>query len=199
MRHPALPAIAAALFFLLPCTAGAQEDAEAVYAKFHRAMQTGNFDDIKKYSTADRAAELDKIPADQRAGMLGFVAMLLPPTYKITGRQPSPDGTSIAFRAIAAIPTLPGAKPEQANGDIQMVKQGGAWKVKESSWKNADPSIDAGRPVQNLTPAPNASQRQAATVKATPAPKAPVRVMGPAKEPCVYKSVMTNEDMERCR
>lgn len=205
MRHPALPAIAAALFFLLPCTAAAQEDPEAVYRKFHSAMGAGNFDDMKKYGSAESMSELAKMTPEQRAGLLAFASMLLPQDYTITGKQPSPDGNRLTIRATAKLPTLPGAKPEQANAVIVMVKQGGAWKVHEQNWKNADPSIDAGRPIQRLTPtpAPNAAapiapQRLPVPAKAT-APKVPERKVTVAKEPCVYKSVMTNEDMERCR
>ena len=196
-------ALSAALFLVLPCTAAAQEDPEAVYAKFHRAMATANYDELKKHSSAEVISEMEKMPADQRKGMLFMAAMLMPPAYTITGKQPSPDGNRFTIRATAKLPTVSGEKPEQANGEITLVKQAGAWKVHLQNWQNADPTAEARR----------AATGSSTTVKVTPpsepqrlpvpsrsaAPKAPAPVVGRAKEPCVYKSVMTNEDMERCR
>lgn len=205
MKLPAIAAAAAAFALLLPCQALAQEAPEAVYGKFHRAMKTGNFDEMKKYGSAESMGELARMAPDQRTGLLAFAAMLLPPEYTITGKQPSPDGNGLTLRATARIPTLPGAKPEQANGAIQMVKQNGAWKVHQSSWQNADPTIDAARPVAGApAPAPKAAAAQSAPQRLpvpakTATPKAPERKIVVAKEPCVYKPVMTNEDLARCR
>lgn len=203
MRLSSIPAIAAALFFLLPCLATAQEAPEAVYGKFHQALLKGDFDEIKKHATAESMSEMAKMPADQRMGMLAFAAMLLPQEYTITGKVPSPDGNRFTIRATAKLPTLPGAKPEQAIGEIQMLKQGGAWKVHQSNWKNADPSIDAGRPTSTVKPAPKAEaqsapERRPAPAKAT-SPQAPAPVVGTPRQPCEYKPVMSDEDMERCR
>ena len=194
-------ALSAALFLGLPCTAAAQEDPETVYGKFHRALHAGNMDELRKYGTAEGMKELDSIPADQRAGVLELIRKLVPPTYTVTSKEPSPDGNRLTIRATAMGNSLFGEKPEPVNGTIQMVKMGGAWKVKETSWQpgsaGAPPSA-TGTPTAPRAASPGAPQSRPAPLKAT-TPKSPPPVVGAAKQPCVYKPVMTNEDMERCR
>jgi hypothetical protein len=55
--------------------------------------------------------------------------------------------------------------------------------------------LPTGKAAAKGAPAPKG---QAAPVVGTTS-SAPERKLGAAKEPCVYKPVMTNEDMERCR
>jgi hypothetical protein len=84
-----------------------------------------------------------------------------------------------------------------------MVMERGEWKVDESSWSNERPGILA--PVR---PAGSPSADKAA-VKATgkppgaqvvgSTPATPPRKFGAAKPPCLYKPVMTAEDVENCR
>lgn len=184
-------ALCAALFLVFPCASTAQEAPEAVYGKFHRGLRAGNLDELRKYGTPEGMRELDSIPADQRAGTLALIGKLLPPTYTVAGKELSPDGNRVTIRVTAMGNSLSGEKPEPVNGTIQMVKMGGEWKVQETNWQAAS----AGAP---RAAAPGAPQSRPAPLKATPS-KSPPPVVGAAKQPCVYKPVMTNEDMERCR
>ncbi len=208
LKNHAIPAIAAAFVLLLSCNAAAQEDPEAVYGKFHRALIAGNINDLNKYGTPGGAAELAKMPAEQRKGMLEMMKQLIPPTYTITARQPGTDANRLTLRATGTGASLLGGSPQPMEGTILMVKMGGEWKVDQSNWNTgksgAAPSPRAAQapgPVPTPAPVRSAPQSRPAQVKAAApsAPKASAPVLGAAKEACVYKPVMSNEDMERCR
>src|SRR5688572_25873756 len=98
MRIPTIPHVMAALFLLLPYAASAQEDPEAVFGKFHRAMLTGNIDEMNKYGTPGGGTEIAKMPAEQRKQVLDMLKGLTPKRYKVTGRQPGSDGNSLTLR-----------------------------------------------------------------------------------------------------
>jgi hypothetical protein len=195
---PSLPALAAALFFLLPCPAAAQEEPEAVYRKFHSALIAGNIDELNKYGTPGGAAELAKLPAEQRKGVLDLMKKFIPPSYTITARQPGTDANRLTLRARGMGTSLFGGKPEAMDGEIVMVKMGGEWKVDKSNWNSGKSGATPPRAADAAAPMQSAPQRLPVPSRSA-APKAPERSMGAAKEPCVYKPVMTNEDMERCR
>jgi len=202
MKNHAIAAFAAAFFCLLPCTSAAQEDPEVVYGKFHRALIAGNIDELNRYGTPGGAAELAKLPPDQVKGVLEMMKKLIPPSYTITSRQPGADANRLTMRASGMGTSLFNGKPEPMEGVIQMVKIGGAWKVDQSNWSGGKPgAAPVPRAADTAAPARTAPQSRPAPVKAaTPmTPKAPQPVIGTAKEPCVYKPVMSNEDIERCR
>jgi hypothetical protein len=178
MRIPPIPFVVAALFFLLPCAVSAQDDPEAVFGKFHRAILAGNLDDMIKYGTSGGGTDIAKLPADKRKQMLDTMKSLTPKRYKITGRQFSNDGNSLTLRMTGSGASVFGLKGDPQDGVILMVKQGGEWKVDEFNWKNA--------------------KARAAPAAGTMSP-APESKPGTAREPCVIKPVMTNEEMERCR
>jgi hypothetical protein len=189
-----LAALLAALLLILPCTAAAQEDPETVYGKFHRALMAGNVDEMNKYGTPGGAAEIAKLSPDQRKGVFEMMKKFVPSSYTITARQPGADPRRLTLRATGTIASPFTGKPEPSEGVIQMVKMGNDWKVDESNWNSGKPGA---------APPPSAAMRSEPQRLPVPsrsaAPKAPERVMGAAKEPCVYKPVMTNVDMERCR
>jgi hypothetical protein len=84
-----------------------------------------------------------------------------------------------------------------------MVMESGEWKVDELAWSNEKPSAAETGPTIAAPPA--AAAKPVTASKASPkavAPAAappPARKLGEAKPECVYKPVMTNEDIERCR
>jgi hypothetical protein len=97
-------------------------------------------------------------------------------------------------------------------GTITMVNEQGEWKVATADWSNIAPAGVAARPASRA--APSAATKPAAPApsprSAAPAPRSggamvgstsapPERKLGIAKEPCVYKPVMTAEDIENCR
>ncbi len=176
MRRPPIPLVVTALFFLLPCAVSAQEAPEAVFGKFHRALQEGNIDDMNKHATPGGISDIAKLPADKRKQVLDLMKSVTPKSYKIIGRKLDNDGTKVTFRMTGTGASLLGLKGGAQDGVIVMVKQGGAWKVDEYNWKDAAAGPAAAAPSQ-----------------------APERKPGVVSEPCVIKPIMTNEELARCR
>jgi hypothetical protein len=193
---------------LVSFAATAQEEPEAVFAKFHRAMLEGNLAEMKKYGTPAGAKDLDKLPPEQQKAMLDMVKKLLPETYTITGREGAGSG-SMMLKATGQGTDLMTGRPQTQYGQIRMVKMGKDWKVDKTSWNNRDESGVASPRPSSMPP------RAAAQVKPAIAPGpavsarpgsapavfgAPIeRKLGEAKAPCVYKPVMTQQDLENCR
>jgi hypothetical protein len=126
--------LAAALLAALPLAASAADDPEAVYAKFHRAGLTANFDGMLKYGTAEKGASLASMPAPMRREMLDMLAHMLPKTYSVAGKTIAPDGKHATLRVTAEQKSRPGDQPSPAAGRITLVKEGGVWKVDEANW-----------------------------------------------------------------
>ena len=82
-------------------------------------------------------------------------------------------------------------------GTVQMVMENGEWKVDELNWSNERPAILA-TPKPAAAPA-TAGAKTAPAASAPVAPPTPTRTLGAAKPPCVYKPVMTAEDVENCK
>lgn len=186
-----------------------QEEPEAVFARFHRAMLEGNLAEMKKYGTPAGAKDLEKLPPEQQKAMLEMVKKLLPSSYTITGREGAGSG-SMMLKATGQGTDLMTGRPQTQYGQIRMVKMGNDWKVDKTSWNNRD---ESGGGVASPRPS-SMPPRAAAQVKPalTPAPAragststpavfgAPVeRKLGEAKAPCVYKPVMTQQDMDNCK
>lgn len=170
-----------------------------MYGRFHRALVAGNIDEMIKHGTPGGGAELANMPAEQRKGILELMKKLVPPSYTITARQPGADANRLTLRATGMGTSILSGQPEPMEGEILMVKMGGAWKVDKSNWSGGKPgAAPAARTAQAPAPAPGAPQSRPAPVKAA-APMATPPVLGKAKEACVYKPVMSDEDIKRCR
>ena len=193
--------LAAAALIALAQGAPAQEPPEAVYAKFHRALAAGNLDEMLKYAPAARRAELAGMPAAQKQATVEFMARLAPKNHAITGKQVSPDGNRATLRATGTGTALLSGKPETQYGTIAMLKEGGEWKVDQTSWDN-NPKAQAAPPAAApaATPAAAGTAARAATPTA-PAPRsAESKRRAETRNPdCVIKPVMTDEDRAKCR
>jgi hypothetical protein len=197
---------------LVSFSAAAQEEPEAVFAKFHRAMLDGNVAEMKKYGTPGGAKDMDRLPPEQQKAMLEMVKKLLPATYTITGREGAGSGSMI-LKATGQGTDLMTGKPQPQYGQIRMVKMGNDWKVDKTSWNNRDESGGAGAPpASRPAVAQPKVQAKPPALAATPAPARPVsgsagavygapvqKKLGEAKAPCVYKPVMTQQDLDNCK
>jgi hypothetical protein len=200
--------LALAAVFVARAAAGA-ETPEAVYAKFHAAALAGNFAEMKKHGTPEGAAEIERMPPGQRQAALDFLRGILPRSYSITGREPSADGNRIVLRATGMATGLLSPKPVPHYGTIALVKLGGDWKVQESSWKNTPgpgvtPALAGPPPAPAKAAVAAEPARPAAVQRATRPVQPAAAAAAPAARPklagdCVYKPVMTDEEIARCR
>lgn len=152
MKIPAIPAFAVALCFLLPGPAAAQEEPEAVYAKFHRALLSGNVADLNKYGSPEGGAHLASMSPEQRREMTEIVKRMIPHSYTITSRQLSREGNRYRLTATGTRPPQAGRKPEPRDATITLVKHGGAWKVDEANWTNDQSSGLMAVPIPTTPP-----------------------------------------------
>lgn len=197
MRLPAFLLIA-----LLPLAVPAAEEPEAAYARFHRAAVSGNLDEMARYAPAAQRAELARASAAEKSAMAKMMAAMLPRAYLLNSKTVNPNGQTARLIVSGASDFQPGDKPETLYGTIRMEMQGGEWMVAGMDWSNTRPAgIAEGRPATRAAPA------SAPKAQAAPAARGPVNAvgtpvekkLGTAKPPCVYKPVMTAEDMEACR
>ena len=192
MRLPA----AVALLVLLPLAALAADEPEAVYAKFHRAAVSGNLEELLKYGPEARRADLGSMSEAQKEAVLKMAASMMPRAFTVRGKQLGPGGRRARLVVSGTGENPISGRPETLYGEITMVMERGEWKVDESSWSNEQPA--APLPLRPAA-APAAAKATAPKPAAAPAAVAPIRTLGPAKPPCVYKPVMTAEDVENCR
>lgn len=205
------PAVAACVFFLalnaLPVHAA--EEPEAVYAKWHRATVSGNFEEMARYASDAQRAEIAAMSQAQKDAGVKLAAATMPRAFLLRNKSVDPGGQGARLVVSGPGATLLGDKTEMLYGSIRMVMLRGEWKVSEVNWSNVQP---AG--MQSAPAAPRAAPSTAAPAKAAPAKaaapargvapvgsldSAPVRKLGTAKPPCVYQPVMTAEDLENCR
>ena len=139
MRH-----VLAAAMLCAHALACAQEP-EAVYAKFHRAVVAGDFNEMVKHGSAKQVAETKAMPAAARPAALELVRRLMPNTYSVAGKR-FETGERMTLRLVSQ--TAGGI----ATGMALMLMERGEWKVDEVNW-NSGP---AARSV-SVAPAPAAS------------------------------------------
>src|SRR3989338_6641318 len=134
-----------------PVAASAADKPEAIYAKFHSAGLTANFDEMLKYGTAQ--PDLISMPAAERQAMLDFLAQMLPKTYTVMRKMVDPDGNHATLHLDAS----------GVVGTITLVKENGMWKVGNADW--------GGSPKTSELP----SNMKAATVTGTKVKPPPVK------------------------
>ena len=201
-----------ALAAALPLAAA--EEPEAVYAKFHRALFAADLEEMLRYAPDAQRAEMAAMSPAQKSASLKMMAVLLPRAYVLKDKSIAPGGQAARLVLTGTAAQLVNGKPETVYGTIRMVMQRGEWKVAESDWNNTAPPM--AQPAAKPAPAPAAQPAAkaagapaAAAQKATPQSRstppvgalesAPARKFGTQKPPCVYKPVMTQEDLDACR
>ena len=194
MRVPAIVFLAA----LLPLAALAADEPEVVYAKFHRAAISGDLGELGRLGPTARRHEMMEMSDAQKAAVLKMAASMMPRAFILKSKQVIQPGRSARLIVSGTGENLIGGKPETLYGEIKLVMEQGEWKVDESSWSNEPPENLAAAKPGAAKPAA-AAPAAAARPQSAPVSSSPARTLGAAKAPCVYKAVMTAEDVENCR
>lgn len=187
-----------------PGTAAAEEP-EAAYARFHRGVAAGNLEDMLRDSPEARRAEMARMSQAQKDAALKMISTMMPRAFLLRDKKVSTDGK--AARLVVSGPAEPvdGAQGQMLYGTARMMVEKGEWKVSEVNWSpEAPPMLSPVNPgAKPAAGAPAAPSAPAAPARAAPlvgsTTGAPERKLGKAKEPCVFKAVMTTEDLENCR
>ncbi len=202
------PFIAAflSLATLAALPAAAAEEPDAVYFKYHRAAVSRDLDEMLRYADAAQRNELSGISAAQRDATMKMLEASMPRAFILKGKTVAPDGRRARLLVSGPGGSVLDDKLETLYGTIAMVKEQGEWKVATADWSNIPPTglapaaaAKSAAPAKTAAPAAKAAPARSggALVGSTSAP--PERKLGMAKEPCVYKPVMTAEDIENCR
>jgi len=191
------------LLALLPLAALAAEEPEAVYAKFHRATMAGELDEMLKYGPAQRRAEMRGLSEAHREAALKMAQFMMPRAFTLERKTVHAKGRATLI--VSGAGDAGRQKLETIYGVVTMLMENGEWKVDESSWSNEKPVIlatpkAAAQPAGADKGAPKAAASgKGAPVVGSMSSATPGRTLGTAKEPCVYKAVMTAQDMANCR
>ena len=181
-------------FFLLPGAALAADEPEVVYGKFHRAAMAGELDEMLKYGPAGRRAEIQGMSAAHREAALKMAQFMMPRAFTLERKTVHSNGR--ATLVVSGPGDSGGGALSKIYGTVAMLNERGEWKVDQANWSTEKPA--------ELTapkPAPQAASKPAAK----PAPgagsmTAPIGgKLSDAKPECVYKPVMTAQDMENCK
>ena len=133
----------------VPALACAAEAPEAVYAKFHRAVVAGDFNEMIKYGTAKQAAETQAMPPAARQAALELVRRLMPKTYSLAGRRIETD-QRMTLRLVSQ------GAGGISSGTARMQMENGEWKVDEVNWGGGTAARSAS--AAPSTPASGAAQ-----------------------------------------
>jgi hypothetical protein len=109
--------------------AWAADEPEAVYARFHRAVLAGDFDEMIKYGTAKQVAETRGMPPAARQAALELVRRLMPKTYSVAGRRFDSDA-QMTLRLVSQ------GAGGISTGTARMLMERGEWKVDEVNWNS---------------------------------------------------------------
>jgi hypothetical protein len=210
--------ILAALLLLASLPAAAADEPDAVYARYHRAVVAGDVQEVMRGATARTRSEISALPVAQREAVVKTLGAQMPRAFSQLYKNVAPDGQSARLLLRGPGGSVLDAKSETLWGNVRLVRERGEWKVAAAEWSNVPPpsmQSAAGTPAPAAAPAAQkAGQKPAASApagaqKTAPAARGapvvgsvnatPERKLGMQKEPCVYKPVMTAEDMENCK
>jgi hypothetical protein len=196
--------LVAIAFVLLPLASFAAEEPEGVYSKYHRALVAGDLDAMLEHSLALQRADMRSMSAANREAQLKMAQSITPRIFTIERKTPAVEGR------MSLIVSGPWDGPNgrvPVYGTVQLLMENDEWKVLGVSWTTERPAILA---TPQPAAAPSAAEKKSGTkpapvsTKGAPvvgsmAAEAPGRKLGAAKAECVYKPVMTAQDIENCR
>ena len=207
-----MKAARALLLFLVLPAAWAADPPESVYTNFHRSVLAGDAARMMLYLPAAQRKEMASMSPAQRAFRVKSIAAQLPRTYVIQAKTVDGGGLSMHLSGMST-PPKSDQKSEMLYGSIRMRLEGQDWKVGSMNWSTrphtgaaqgkAPPPVAALKPAPikpapgaaGAKPAPEQARRSGGTLMGT----TPERKLGTAKPQCVYKTVMTAEDVENCK
>jgi len=174
----------------LAATAARAEEPEAVYGKYHRVAASGDIEEMQRYVSAAQRAEIAAMSAAQKGALAKMNATTMPRAYSLKRKIAAPDGRSARLFVVT-----PG-QDDTIYGVIRMAMEGSEWKVVDVRWSSEEPMEVKSVPAKPAAAQP-APARAAPLVGSTTG--APERKLGTQKPDCVFKPVMTAEDLENCR
>ena len=119
--------LAAPAFAQAPAAGSASE----AYLKYRKAFDSAKkIDELLPYMVAARRKDVESTPAAERAEMFDMIKSMSALTdVKVVKEASTASGATLTVEALDS-------DKAKATGTIEMVKEGGAWKVGKESWKH---------------------------------------------------------------
>ncbi len=131
MRVVSVAALMLCLVAPVFAQAPAAGSASEAYLKYRKAFDSAKkVEELLPYMVAERRKEVESTPAAERAEMFDMIKTMGALTnVKIVKEAATANGATLTVEAL---------DPDKAKttGTIDMVKEGGAWKLGKESWKN---------------------------------------------------------------
>jgi hypothetical protein len=121
--------LVAPVFAQAPAAGSASE----AYLKYRKAFDGAKkIDELLPYMVAARRKDVEATPPAERAEMFDMIKMMGALTdLKIVKETPAGDKATLTVQALDS-------DKAKSTGTIDMVKEGGAWKVGKESWKTGN-------------------------------------------------------------
>jgi Domain of unknown function (DUF4878) len=116
-----------------PTTLAAQtKTASQFYTDYRTAFDKATkIDDVLPYMSKERADQVAATPADERAKMFEMIKMMGTLTeVKIVKEAKTTEGATLTVEAVDP-------DKKKTTGTVKIIKEGGAWKLDEESWKSS--------------------------------------------------------------
>lgn len=122
--------------FLFTSPLFAQENPEAVYAKWVAASKAGDIQGLLAISSAAKVKEFDQeySSPEKKEEIRKLMKLMAPLSYQVKKTDISSDGNKASLTMdVTALDFFemndPKAKPRQENAEVRLVKESGAWKI----------------------------------------------------------------------
>lgn len=117
--------LVAPVFAQAPAAGSASES----YLKYRKAFDSAKkIDELLPYMVAARRKDVEATPAAERAEMFDMIKSMSALTgLKVVKETPTSTGATLTVEALDS-------DKAKTTGTIEMVKEGGAWKVGKESW-----------------------------------------------------------------
>jgi hypothetical protein len=111
--------------------AAPQQTASQFYMSYRAAFEKAKaIEEVFPYVSKDVRAKMEATPAAERPKMFEFVKQMSKMTdVKVVKETKTDDGVMLTVEATSS-------DKEKMTGQIQVVKEGGAWKMGKESWSN---------------------------------------------------------------
>ena len=116
------------------------DDPEAVYAHFYRALMAADLATVERHATADYSERSLRTP-DQR-DIARLSGEMFSPSYTVTRR--SVGATQAMLYTLGQAGPAYGGLP--VIGRITLLKQGAEWRVDKAGWTLVDPEVERMKP-----------------------------------------------------
>lgn len=116
----------------LRAQAPANETATQFYTRYLAALgKATSIEQITPLLSADMLKQINSTPADQRSMMFGMIKDMagMNTDIKVTKETTTPKGATLTA-------TATGMDGKPVKGTIDVLKEGGAWKLGKESWTN---------------------------------------------------------------